>query len=174
MRAIIYQTNTGTTERYAKLLAQQTDLPCAALEEADFPEDTEIVFLGWIFSDKLQGLEAVRQKYSRIVAVGAVGLFSLEKPDEVKEKLGVAAPLVLLPGVFDPKKLKGMMRLAFSMLKRALQAKGANSESEQTTLRILETGVDSFDEAALAPLIALLRGEALPDCGAENEEIEVS
>ena len=34
MNAIIYTTNTGSTERYAKLLAQETGLPSFSLAEA--------------------------------------------------------------------------------------------------------------------------------------------
>ena len=34
MDAIIYTTNTGSTEQYAKLLAQKTGLPACSLAEA--------------------------------------------------------------------------------------------------------------------------------------------
>ncbi len=34
MDAIVYTTNTGSTERYARLLAEETGLPVYSLEEA--------------------------------------------------------------------------------------------------------------------------------------------
>ena len=34
MNAIIYTTNTGSTERYARLLAERTELPAYSLTEA--------------------------------------------------------------------------------------------------------------------------------------------
>ena len=34
MQAIVFTTNTGSTERYAKLLAHETGLPAYTLEEA--------------------------------------------------------------------------------------------------------------------------------------------
>ena len=34
MKAIIYTSNTGSTERYARLLAEQTGLPACSLTEA--------------------------------------------------------------------------------------------------------------------------------------------
>ena len=34
MKAIIYTTNTGTTAQYAKMLAEQTELPAFSMEEA--------------------------------------------------------------------------------------------------------------------------------------------
>ena len=45
MKAIVYTTNTGSTEHYAKLLAQKTGLPVYSLTEAKkvIPNGTEII-----------------------------------------------------------------------------------------------------------------------------------
>ena len=52
MNAIIYTTNTGSTERYAKLLAQKTGLPVYSLAEAKKRvfAGAEVIYLGWIMA----------------------------------------------------------------------------------------------------------------------------
>ena len=57
MDAIIYTTNTGSTERYAKLLAQETGLPAYSLADAKdaVPEGTEVIYLGWISAGAIKG-----------------------------------------------------------------------------------------------------------------------
>ena len=50
IQAIVYTSNTGSTERYAKLLGHETDLPVCSLDEAKkaLKSGTEIIYLGWI------------------------------------------------------------------------------------------------------------------------------
>ena len=50
MDAIIYTTNTGSAERYAKLLAQETGLPVYSFAEAKKQvfSKAKIIYLGWI------------------------------------------------------------------------------------------------------------------------------
>ena len=54
MNAIIYTTNTGSTEHYAKLLAQKTGLPVYSLAEAKKRvfAGAEVIYLGWIMAGK--------------------------------------------------------------------------------------------------------------------------
>lgn len=57
MNAIIYTTNTGSTERYAKLLAQKTGLPVYSLAEAKKQvfAGAEVIYLGWIMAGSVKG-----------------------------------------------------------------------------------------------------------------------
>ena len=50
MNAIIYTTNTGSTERYAGLLAHETGLPVCSLAEAGrkVSPGAEVIYFGWI------------------------------------------------------------------------------------------------------------------------------
>ena len=61
MNAIIYTTNTGSTEHYAKLLAQKTGLPVYSLAEAKKRvfAGTEIIYLGWIMAGSVKGRKAL-------------------------------------------------------------------------------------------------------------------
>ena len=57
MNAIVYTTNTGSAERYARLLAEQTGLPVCSLTEAKktVSNGAEIIYLGWIMAGSVKG-----------------------------------------------------------------------------------------------------------------------
>ena len=74
MNAIIYTTNTGSTEQYAKLLAQKTGLPAYSFAEAkkQILAGAEVVYLGWIMAGSVKGYAAAAKCY-RVCAVCGVG-----------------------------------------------------------------------------------------------------
>ena len=75
MNAIIYTTNTGSAERYALLLAEQTGLPVYSLTEAKKTVSTgaEVIYLGWIMAGSVRGYAEAAKRY-RVRAVCAVGM----------------------------------------------------------------------------------------------------
>lgn len=75
MNAIIYTTNTGSTEHYAKLLAQKTGLPVYSLAEAKKRvfAGAEVIYLGWIMAGSVKGYAEAAKRY-RVRAVCAVGM----------------------------------------------------------------------------------------------------
>ena len=72
MNAIIYTTNTGSTEHYAKLLAQKTGLPVYSLAEAKKRvfAGAEVIYLGWIMAGSVKGYAEAAKRY-RVRAVWA-------------------------------------------------------------------------------------------------------
>lgn len=58
MDAIIYTTNTGSAERYAKLLAQETGLPVYSFAEAKKQvfSKAKILYLGWIMAGSVKAM----------------------------------------------------------------------------------------------------------------------
>ena len=66
MNAIIYTTNTGSTEHYAKLLAQKTGLPVYSLAEAKKRvfAGAEVIYLGWIMAGSVKGKATARHAVS--------------------------------------------------------------------------------------------------------------
>ena len=57
MKAIVYTTNTGNTERYAKMLGHQIGLPVYSLEDAKkyLEKGTGIIYIGWIMASSIKG-----------------------------------------------------------------------------------------------------------------------
>ena len=88
MNAIIYTTNTGSTEHYAKLLAQKTGLPVYSLAEAKKRvfAGAEAIYLGWIMAGGIKGYKDMVKKYN-VRAVCAVGMsLTGTQTEEVRAK----------------------------------------------------------------------------------------
>ena len=114
MDAIIYTTNTGSTEQYAKLLAQETGLPAYSLAEAKKRvfAGAEVVYLGWIMAGSVKGYAEAAKNY-RVCAVCGVGMGQTgTQRESVRKKSAIPAniPLFTLQGNFDIKKLHGIYR----------------------------------------------------------------
>ena len=79
MNAIIYTTNTGSTEHYAKLLAQKTGLPVYSLAEAKKRvfAGAEVIYLGWIMAGSVKGYAEAFQDVMHMVTIALVVLLSI-------------------------------------------------------------------------------------------------
>ena len=135
MNAIIYTTNTGSTERYAKLLAQKTGLPAYSLAEAKKQvfAGAEVIYLGWIMAGLVKGYAEAAKRY-RVRAVCGVGIGQTgTQTDSVRKKSAVPAdiPLFTLQGNFDVKKLHGIYRPMMEIMVKTA-GKGLAEKSDRT------------------------------------------
>ena len=135
MNAIIYTTNTGSTERYAKLLAQKTGLPAYSLAEAKKQvfAGAEVIYLGWIMAGSVNGYAEAAKRY-RVRAVCGVGMGQTgTQTDSVRKKSGIPAdiPLFTLQGNFDVKKLHGIYRPMMEIMVKTA-GKGLAEKSDRT------------------------------------------
>ena len=135
MDAIIYTTNTGSTEQYARLLAQKTGFPAYSLAEAkkrDFA-GAEVIYLGWIMAGSVKGYAEAAKRY-RVWAVCGVGMGQTgTQTDSVRKKSSVPAdiPLFTLQGNFDVKKLHGVYRIMLEIMVKTA-GKGLAEKSDRT------------------------------------------
>ena len=148
MNAIIYTTNTGSAERYALLLAEQTGLPVYSLTEAKKTVSTgaEVIYLGWIMAGSIKGYAAAAKRY-RVRAVCGVGMGKTgTQTDSVREKTAVPAniPVFTLQGDFDVEKLHGIYRLMMGIMVRTagknLAAKKDRTPEEDDMLDMMLHG----------------------------------
>ena len=75
IKAILYTTNTGYTEQYARMLSERTGLMCFPLSDASghVGKGEEIIYLGWIMGGSIKNYKKAAKKY-KIKAVIGVGL----------------------------------------------------------------------------------------------------
>ena len=148
MNAIIYTTNTGSTERYARLLAQKTGLPAYSLAEAKKQvfAGAEVIYLGWIMAGSVKGYAAAARRY-RVRAVCAVGMGRTgTQADSVRKKAAIPAgvPVFTLQGNFDVKKLHGvyrpMMELMVKTAGKGLAEKKDRTPAEDDMLDMMRCG----------------------------------
>ena len=148
MDAIIYTTNTGSTERYAKLLSHETGLPAYSLVEAkkNVFAGAEIIYLGWIMAGSVKGYAAAAGRY-QVCAVCGVGMGQTgTQTDSVQEKTSIPAgiPVFTLQGNFDVKKLHGiyrpMMEIMVKTAGKGLAAKEHRTPEEDDMLDMIQHG----------------------------------
>ena len=98
MEAIIYTTNTGSTERYAKLLSHETGLPAYSLAEAKKTvfAGAEVIYLGWIMAGVVKHYAAAAKRY-QVRAVCGVGMG--QTGTQVDRPMPQSAPRELRPSV---------------------------------------------------------------------------
>ena len=161
MEAIIYTTNTGSAEQYAKMLAEQTGLSVFSMEEAksEVEEGSEIIYLGWIMAAQVKGYKTAAKKY-KIRAVCAVGMERTgTRTEQIREKTFVPAevPLFTLQGNFNVKKLHGFYRLMMSMMvkmvTKQLVAKTDRTQRENEMLEIMLQGGENVRKENLAEVL---------------------
>lgn len=160
MATIIYCSNSGTAKKYAELLSEKTGMAAFELSErAKVSADEEIIFIGWIMAGALQGFKEVREGFSAIKAVCGVGMMKSEKSaEEVKEKNGITEPYFFLTGDFDINKLKGMYKMMMGMMLKMIKGKIKESGDEkgEEMLKLLENGINGFDEKELDAVLEFL------------------
>ena len=147
IQAIVYTSNTGSTEQYARLLGQETGLPVCSLMEAKkaLKSGTQILYLGWIMADGIQGYADAARLY-RIPMVCAVGMEPAGKEQALREKNGIPqdAALYALQGGYSPDRLRGvqklMMRMITGSIIKKLAAKANRTPGEDDLLDLMAHG----------------------------------
>ena len=148
MQAIVYTTNTGSTQRYAQLLSRATGLPAYSLAQAgaQVPDGAAIIYMGWIAASAIKGYAAAAGRY-RVCAVCAVGMGQTGTQTDVvrkKNRIPASTPLFTLQGNFDVKRLHGAYRLMMDiMVKTAgkgLAAKQNRTPEEDDMLDMMRHG----------------------------------
>ena len=75
MKAIVYMSNTGSTEHYAKLLGHELNIPVYSMDEAkrNVSVGADVIYLGWVMASSVKGYKEVANRY-KVNAVCAVGM----------------------------------------------------------------------------------------------------
>ena len=148
IQAIVYTSNTGSTERYAKLLGHETDLPAYSLEEAKkvLKSGAQIIYLGWIMAGTIQGYREAEKRY-QISMVSAVGMEPAgTQLREIREKNQIpeTVQLYTLQGGYLIHKLRGvhklMMLMVTSTAGKALAEKIDRTPEEDDLLELMKHG----------------------------------
>jgi hypothetical protein len=165
MKAIVFESKTGFTKKYAQILSKKMNVPCYSQEEAKskLSQGDEIIFLGWIFASMVKGYKSAAKRY-KIKAVGAVGMG--DSSQEIIDKLIQSnnlgdTKLFYLQGGFNIEKLKGMNKLLMKMMtssvKKSLEKKDEKTNKDIESLKRLENGCDFVCEENLSPIINYIK-----------------
>ena len=167
MDAIIYTSNTGSTEQYAKLLAQKTGFPAYSLAEAkkrDFA-GAEVIYLGWIMAGSVTGYAEAAKRY-QVRAVCGVGMGQTgTQTESVRKKSAIPAniPLFTLQGNFNVKKLHGiyrfMMEIMVQTAGKSLAKKKNRTREEDDMLDMMLHGGERVKAENLSAILDWYRAQ---------------
>ena len=156
IQAILYQTNTGSTEQYAKLLGEAVGLPVCPLAKAKetVPNDAEILYLGWVMANNVQGYVKAAKRY-RIRCVCAVGMAKTgTQTAEVRRQTQIPAETPLFT-------LRGFRRLMMNLMVKAsvkqLAQKKNRTPEEDDLLDMMQNGADRVRASELAAVLKWLK-----------------
>ena len=110
-RVIIYKSKTGHTERYAKMLSEELNIPCYSYKDAIVSKNDEVIFLSYIYASKIMGLSKILKKYKVkvVIAVGALA-HSKDYLNTLKDANNIKLPFFYLRGGIDYSKLNFFFR----------------------------------------------------------------
>lgn len=134
MKAIVYTSQTGHTQRYAQMLAERTGVPAYSLKEAgkSLRRGEEIFYMGWLMAGTVKGLQSAMDRYT-IRGQHCGGLASGERRplDRGPDNGGYSdsgGRLFYLQGGYAPEKLgffyRMMMKPMAGSVVRQVQARG--------------------------------------------------
>lgn len=151
MKAIVYTSKTGHTERYAQLLSKSTGLPAYSLVQARsaLPKGTEIFYMGWVMGGAISGIRQAAKWY-KVRGVAACGAYAPDKEitRQMRTNCGAAEDVGVfyLQGGIDYQKLHGfsrwMMLYMRKMMCDKIESKENPTPAEKEILHTLREGGD--------------------------------
>lgn len=161
IKAIVYQSKTGFTKKYAELLSEATGLPVYELKKLkkELSRRDNIIFMGWVCAGKIKGVSRAARHFV-LSAVCAVGLTSPELLDinKMAKKNNVRAyKLFYLQGGFAPEKQKGLNALLINMVKKSEDNDAGQTDADKEFRTRLENGYDAVSLDNLNKVIAYIK-----------------
>lgn len=148
MQAIVYTSNTGNTEKYAKTLGSQINLPVYALDDAKkvLERETPIIYFGWIMASGVKGYKEAEKRFC-IQMVCAVGMGATgTQIEEIRNRNQIPSSIEVftLQGGFNMEKLRGVNKLMMNMViktaGKALAEKQDRTPEEDEMLDLMMNG----------------------------------
>lgn len=169
--AVIYNSQTGFTQRYAQWIAEAAGADCFELSQAktkDFDDYDAIVFGGWAHGGsitKINWFKSNLNKWSdkKLIAF-CVGASPIDNPEiepglkknfneEELEKVN----LFYCPGGFNYEKMSMRSKLMMKAFITVLKAKRDKSEEEIQRINMISSSYDISDKLYIQPILECLK-----------------
>lgn len=166
IQAIVYTSNAGTTEQYAKILGEKTALPVYSLKDSSaVARGSEIIYLGWLMAGIVKGYRKAAKSFTvRALCGVGMGETGSQIPDIKKANtVPEALPVFTLRGGFDIKKLHGIYRFMMNVMRKTagkkLSEKPDRTPDEDIMLDMMMNGRSCVSEENTAAILDWYRKE---------------
>ncbi len=168
--AVIYNSQTGFTKRYAEWIAEAVGADClelAAAKRKSLDAYDAIVFGGWARAGGISRLSWFKGNMDRwtdkkLIAfcVGGSPIGNPEIEPALKRNFTESelkkVSVFYCPGGFNYEKMSASSRLMMKMFLRMLSAKKDKTEAEQEMVRMIATSYDISDRMYIEPILRCL------------------
>jgi len=179
---IIYSSQTGFTEKYAKWLSEALEcdiLPLKQAKKLDFQEYDAVIYGGWCCAGSINNLNWILEKIPTLhqankkLVIFAVGGSPMENPElpttlnnmstKIQEKLPANADfekaykLVYCPGGFNYDKMNFGSKLMMKMFLSMLKSNKNKSPADEAMIKMISENYDISDKKYLEPILDYLK-----------------
>lgn len=171
--AVIYNSQTGFTKKYAEWIAEATGADCfefKAVKKQDFGSYDAIIFGGWACAgtiSKISWFKSNMDKWSdKLLIAFCTGGSPAESPEietflsnnfSVAEREKVS--VFYCPGGFNYEKMSAGSKLMMKMFQKMLAGKKDKTEAETEMLKMISHSYDISDKKYIEPIVKLLSEE---------------
>lgn len=187
---VIYNSKRGSTEQYARWIAQDVQAEqCVSLDQADLHSLDQfdvVVYGGWIRGSGIVGLDKLKKTDPDVaghLVVFGVGI-APASPENYMQVLEINldddsghwkdVPMHILPGRYDPEKVQGLDHFLMAVAKRVMIS-GRVSKSDRGAAAMkaaLENGMDRMSRSAVEPVVRTVFRKSGLTREEEDEKIE--
>ena len=141
MVAIIYETQGGSSRRYAEWLSERLNIVCAPKEEFKDGTDEDIIYIGWRSGPMIVGLSDLPNR-EKVIAAICVGLEQYDKRamETVGNKNGIGK-LFYVRGAMDRGKLRFGQKLLLGLVSIKMLLFNHSPEDKEVR-RVMDHGGD--------------------------------
>ena len=159
-RIIVYSSNTGYSEQYAKMISRALNVPAYRLGEVPAcHEDAYALYVGWLFAGRVVGYKKAEKHYNVFVIMPTAPeiVEGIRKAEDVALEMRIC----YLQGGFDINRLslplKLIMKIKCRQIAARLRAKGELTEAEQLTLEMTQHPTSAVREENIQQVIDLYK-----------------
>ncbi|MGN1348989.1 MAG: flavodoxin family protein [Acutalibacteraceae bacterium] len=172
--AVIYNSQTGFTKKYAEWIAEAAGADCFELEAAkkqDFDRYDAIVFGGWACAGRISKISWFKSnidKWSdKTLIAFCTGGSPAESPEiepflsnNFSEAEREKVHVFYFPGGFSYEKMSASSKLMIKMFQKMVTAKKDKTEADIEMLKMISHSYDISDRKYIEPIIKLLNDKA--------------
>ena len=179
---IVYSSQTGFTEKYAKWLGESLDCKAISVKDAkklDISDYDTVIYGGWCCAGSVNNLKWLLDKIPYLQAnnkkfvVFAVGGSPITSPDletgmkNIASKINEKFPenanpeefykLVYCPGGFNYDRMKFGSKIMMKMFLKMLESNQNKTEADQQMIKMISGNYDISDKKYLDPILDFIK-----------------
>ena len=155
--AVVYVSETGHTEAYARMLGEKTGMSVYTLQQAEtaLAANAPVVYMSWLMAGRIKDYAKAARRYKLrgVCAVGLADSGSLDAAVRKNHRIPAETAVFSLQGGIERDKLQGVYASMIDTLIKALKLRKKPSDTERQMLALLQENGSRVNGAALAPVL---------------------